>query len=285
MTDAQPTVIAPFVESVFHPSDFSPASEAAFCHALAISLVRQTKLVLMHAGGGPVVEGEWQMFPGVRATLERWGLLEPGSARSEVFERFRVGVEKVRVRDGNPARAVLEEVEAAAPDLIVLATEGREGLQQWLKPSVAEKVAREARAMTLFVPVGSRGIVEPSDGSLRLRRVLLPVDHAPSPAATTAYVERLARLVGDTGVEVTLLHVGDRQPVVSEPAESVCRWRVECVEGDVVEAILEGAARHDVDLIAMTTEGRNGVLDALRGSVTERVLRGASCPLLAVPRS
>jgi nucleotide-binding universal stress UspA family protein len=33
----------------------------------------------------------------------------------------------------------------------------------------------------------------------------------------------------------------------------------------------------------MATEGHQGFLDALRGSTTERVLRGALCPVLAVP--
>ncbi len=33
----------------------------------------------------------------------------------------------------------------------------------------------------------------------------------------------------------------------------------------------------------MPTRGRDGVFDALRGSVTERVLRNAHCPVLAVP--
>jgi nucleotide-binding universal stress UspA family protein len=33
----------------------------------------------------------------------------------------------------------------------------------------------------------------------------------------------------------------------------------------------------------MATDGRDGFLDALRGSFTERVLRGVDCPVLAVP--
>jgi nucleotide-binding universal stress UspA family protein len=33
----------------------------------------------------------------------------------------------------------------------------------------------------------------------------------------------------------------------------------------------------------MPTEGRHGVVDAMRGNVTERVVRGAPCPVLAVP--
>jgi nucleotide-binding universal stress UspA family protein len=54
-------------------------------------------------------------------------------------------------------------------------------------------------------------------------------------------------------------------------------------QGDVTEVILETAREQTADLIVMSTEGRNGFLDALRGSQTERVLRGSACPLLAIP--
>jgi nucleotide-binding universal stress UspA family protein len=39
----------------------------------------------------------------------------------------------------------------------------------------------------------------------------------------------------------------------------------------------------DADLIVMATAGHQGALDALRGSTTERVVRQATCPVLAVP--
>jgi len=52
-------------------------------------------------------------------------------------------------------------------------------------------------------------------------------------------------------------------------------------EGEVVAAILDAA--EEADLIVMTTDGRNGAFDAMRGSVTERVVRGAHCPVLAIP--
>src|SRR5512145_1885613 len=49
VTDPAPPTL-PFVRAVLHPTDFSPASEAAFAHALAIALVRETKLWILHAG-------------------------------------------------------------------------------------------------------------------------------------------------------------------------------------------------------------------------------------------
>jgi nucleotide-binding universal stress UspA family protein len=54
-------------------------------------------------------------------------------------------------------------------------------------------------------------------------------------------------------------------------------------QGDVVDVICETAEEIKADLLVMTTEGRHGFLDALRGSHSERVLHKATCPLLAIP--
>lgn len=45
-------------------------------------------------------------------------------------------------------------------------------------------------------------------------------------------------------------------------------------------ALLEYADDHDIDLIVLGTDGRRGVRRALMGSVTEEMLRLASCPVL-----
>ena len=97
--------IAPFVKSIFHPSDFSKTSELAFAHALAIALIRRTELVIMHAGRVNI--GDWARFPPVRKTLERWQVLAPGSPRSAVFEKLAVRVTKVSARAAIRSRRAL----------------------------------------------------------------------------------------------------------------------------------------------------------------------------------
>jgi hypothetical protein len=62
----QATQAVPFVKSIFHPSDFSKASELAFAHALAIALIRKIELVIIHAGRGDM--DDWAQFPPVRKT-------------------------------------------------------------------------------------------------------------------------------------------------------------------------------------------------------------------------
>ena len=55
---------------------------------------------------------------------------------------------------------------------------------------------------------------------------------------------------------------------------------LELVAGGVVETIV--ARSRTADLIAMPTAGHHGFLDALRGSVSERVVRQAHCPVLTL---
>src|SRR5512138_3770482 len=123
------THTVPFVNSIFHPSDFSPASELAFAHALAIALFRKTQLVIMHARRSR--QEDWSKFPAVRKTLARWNLLEPGIPASEVFRRLGVAAVKVSMQ-GNPVRASLEQIEKQQPELVVLATRSSHGLPRWL---------------------------------------------------------------------------------------------------------------------------------------------------------
>jgi nucleotide-binding universal stress UspA family protein len=281
----EPTTPAlPFVEAVLHPTDFSPASEAAFAHALAIALLRQTKLWILHAGSeddGP----DWHSFPAVRATLARWGLLGADAPRAAVYNDLHVRVAKVATRDSDPVRATLDFLERHEPDLLVLATEGREGLPRWIRPSKAETLARRVGTRTLFVPEGARGFVSLATGTTSLRRILVPVDHAPRADDAIEVATRAATALGDRPVEITLLHVGEagKAPRLARTAGEAWTFREATRQGDVVDEIAAEAEACGADLVVMATQGRHGVLDALRGSVTERVLRRAPCPLLAVP--
>jgi nucleotide-binding universal stress UspA family protein len=276
---SEPRYFIPFVNSIFHPSDFSKASQLAFAHALAIALIRETELVIMHARRGE--REDWSRFPAVRKTLARWRVIEPGTLPTDVFKQLGVLITKVST-GGDPVQSSMRQIEKQKPDLVVLATRGRYGLPLWLKPSVAQAIARRTDAMTLFVPRGCRGIVSPEGVVVRLRRILLPVDHQPEPYEALVRATRAAEAFGDEAVEIVFLHVnGSGFPQFNRPEGKAWVWKELRREGDVVSVILKEA--EDSDLIVMATEGEQGIIDALRGSVTERVVRGAPCPVLAVP--
>jgi nucleotide-binding universal stress UspA family protein len=61
------------------------------------------------------------------------------------------------------------------------------------------------------------------------------------------------------------------------------KLRQEVGIGTPYKVIVDAAVAEGADLIVMSTHGRTGLAHMLIGSVTERVLRRAPCPVLAVP--
>jgi nucleotide-binding universal stress UspA family protein len=83
-----------------------------------------------------------------------------------------------------------------------------------------------------------------------------------------------------------LLHKGEEelQRFVKNHANNGIRPESVVEQGIAADAILALAEAQEVDLIVMGTHGRRGFDRLMVGSVTERVLRKASCPVLAVHR-
>jgi nucleotide-binding universal stress UspA family protein len=139
--------------------------------------------------------------------------------------------------------------------------------------------------MTLFIPGGVEGFVAASDGSVRLERILIPVATTPRPQpAIDAAMHLVERLNCNAGT-FTLLHVGDpdSMPATRCPDVPGWEWKKELRSGDVIQSIVDSANDLEADLIVMSTDGRNGFLDGLRGSHSERVLRHGLAPLLTIP--
>jgi nucleotide-binding universal stress UspA family protein len=246
--------------SIFHPSDFSEASDIAFAHALRIALVTGARLDLLHVSSSG--KSDWLDFPAVRATLERWRLLPNGSSMGDLA-KLGIDVNTIVIPGQNPIAASLDFLETHPADLIVLAVHQYEGRTRWMKQRVGEPIARGAGEMTLFIPQGARGFVASDDGAVSLRNVLIPIE------AGTFY----------------LLHAGDAAEVPVVGCRCPPGWAVTRLArpGDPAEVIVSTAESIAADLIAMTTEGPQGFLDALRGSTSERVLRRTPCPVMSLP--
>lgn len=270
--------------SVLHPTDLSTGSDTAFAHALAIAVIGQARFTIMHVGRNADPDTSWSEFPQVRETLTRWGLLAAGSAPADVFSRLGMRVKKIEARTHDTISAILDYLETHEIDLLVLATEGREGLPRWLKPSIAEPLARRSEIATLFVPQGVEGFVPLDSANIKLNRILIPLDERPDATRALDIAQRWAEILGDE-TQVSLIHIGDSPELATtyERYAETAGWSFDELSGGVVEAIIETARRDSVDLIVMPTAGRENFLDVLRGSTSEQVLRRAPCPVLTVP--
>jgi nucleotide-binding universal stress UspA family protein len=136
---------------------------------------------------------------------------------------------------------------------------------------------------------------------IALGRVLVALDFSPPSDVALKYGRALARtfgaslhvlhvtenfflhpVAGDPQAlrDAALQHVADR---LTEHDRSALRAHAVVEIGDApADAIVAYAKRHAIDLIVMGTHGRSAVSQVLVGSVAERVVRTAHCPVLTV---
>ncbi len=268
---------------IFHPTDFSAANSAAFAHAVKLACLVQGELTMMHVD--PTVERkDFEDFPRIRPLLARWGILPEGSAKEDVA-KLGVQIKRIRAVANDATGAILQQLTAHPTELLVLSTHQREGFARLTHHAVAEPLSRGSHARTLFVPAGVEGFVSAETGRTNLTRVLIPLAHKPHPQPAIDLAASLASTLDSEKVLFELVHIGKEAnpPKITHPERPGWTWNTLVAKGDPVEWILAAGADFDVDLIVMTTEGRTSLFDLLRGSTTERVVRGARCPLLAIP--
>ena len=262
--------------SVVHPTDFSPAGLDAFAHALRLAVAAKSHFYILHIEC-ETEQADWVQFPRVRETLAAWGMIAPDAPQSAVASELGLRVEKAIIGPDDPVRGVEAFVEWHHCDLLVLMTHARSAPRRWIRGSVAEATARRAHAPTLFLREDQRGFVDRKTGAISLQTLLLPIDGSVPYQDAYRWVAAFERLAASARIHP--LHVGTSTPANASEFEG----KIDVREGPVIETIISVAKEIGADIIAMPTAVRHGLFDALRGSVTERVLREAPCPVLAVP--
>lgn len=267
---------------IVHPTDLGEASEGAFHHALALGLALRGRLALVHVHSHGERRPEGAAFPPVRDTLAHWGLIPPGAPQAAVAALLDLQVSKAEVAAENPEAGLVKLLRDEDAQMVVLGTRGLDGMQRLIEGSFSQQVAREARLPALFVPQAAAGFVDPASGAVRLKTVLIPVAERPDAASAIAAAVRLDELFGQAA-EFHLLHVDHGRSVPDLQVDIGVRRHDHIRHGPVVETIVALAEEVDADLIVMATAGHKGILDALRGSTTEAVMRRARRALLATP--
>jgi nucleotide-binding universal stress UspA family protein len=271
----------PEFHSIVHPTDFSELSMTAFAHALKIALITKGRLDIVHIASKHDRDADI-MPPRVRHVLAVWGLAKESESLTSIGERLNIKVSKIELPPQDASEGIVNYLRAHPGELVVLATEGRDGVMHLLKGSVAETIALRSGMPTLFLNSEARGFLDQWTGEVHLNRVLVPVDHDPEPRSQLKVITDFVRLFGDP--ELRLMHVGTTPPSI--PSE----YRTEGMgnggvlrSGNPVDAILKEASAWGADLVAMPSAGHQTLRDSVMGSTSERVLRNASCPVLKVP--
>jgi len=297
----------PEFRKILFPTDFSAASKAALDHALMWAELYDAELLLLHVLSLKTADPfhPEHHFPAPEELQERLRQL----ADSEMKELLAThGDRPLRIREmvdnaSSVERGILDRIENEEVDLVVLGTHGRRGPAHLVMGSVATEVLHRSDRPVLVIPARCER------GAGTLRRILAPTDFSPPSREAAKFAFELARKV-DAAVE--LFHVlpnleltmpvnpGGISPYASLVADLEPRARDALAEmaekagddllvethvwqGPPAATILERAAGSEADLIVIATQGHSGLDRLLLGSVTERVARLASTPVLALP--
>jgi nucleotide-binding universal stress UspA family protein len=167
-------------------------------------------------------------------------------------------------------------------DMIVLGRRGRRGLARFFVGHATAQVAGRAHCNVLVVPRAAE---------FWSKRILLATDGSEfSQRATDVAVQ----IAGQCKLPVTVVsstlhsHSAERkaeaQATVDQVIATLDKAGVSCEglcpEGRADRVVVETAANRDADLIVVGSHGRTGLVRMWLGSISERIIGQATCPIL-----
>ena len=297
------------IRRILHPTDFSTGARAALGHALHLARRHDAVLHVLHViptFGSDPLRGAFDASLDEAAFYRR--LREAADVQIDAalgaFDTTGVVVERVSSRGNAPAPVILDYARDERMDLIVMGTHGRRGFRDMLLGSVTQEVVRRAYCpiLTVRTPAGD-GVPE-----VKVGRVLAPVDFSDSSREAVRCAKALAALYE---APLDLLHVVGvpRNPELYDqsfplfdqvkenavaasmqglrqlaeetdgpPVATVCHVRT----GYPAREIVTFAESRPAGLVVMATHGLTGLQHFLFGSVSEKVVQRAPCPVFVV---
>lgn len=293
------------------PLDGSAHSEHALALAAAIADVAGARLTLVRVhtplGRVTAVSGA-SMLEVDEYAIDRAQRYLDGLAR-DMAPELNGDRLATRVLVGGVSAELLRYTRESGSDLVVMTTHGRGAVGRAWLGSVADRMVRRARVPILLLRPGERSPALPASAPAWLH-VLVTLDGSDIAAQVLGSALALAKLMH---ARITLLRVVERTQlefgypsvphgVVLEPRGledevQEARAYVDGVADELhaagaevnamvvvhprpAEAILETADAIGADLIALSTRGHGGLSRVFLGSVADKVLRGASVPVL-----
>lgn len=293
------------IHTILHPTDFSNGAATALDHAVHLARHFDAELHLLHVaptfGDDPIHNAFESSVDGDDFLAEVWADADRQlKAVAAGLSTARIRMRRVLTRGAAAAPVILDYARSESADLIVMGTHGRRGLKHVLIGSVTEEVMHRATCHVLTV----REQEGPRDEARPIQRLLVPVDFS---ALAGPLLQAARDLAGDFGARLDLLHVikplpfsvslttpvaiqelvpGIREDVY-ERLETLYRATkghevpvsVHVAEGQPASVILDMAAGQPFDLIMLAPSAMTGLERFFLGSVAERVVRGAPCPV------
>ncbi len=282
------------------PTDFSATAQTAVDLGAEIAAYYNATLDLVNAvdatvyayAGYPFASLSKELVASAEDALNRVKL--PKSAEKLKVSRY--------ILSGHPASEIVEHAKRHNADMIVVGTHGHGAVARYILGSVADRVLHEASCPVLVTKAPKGKVKNPKAKRKPINRILFPTDF--SETATKA-LHRAIALTEDFDAELYVLHIVDdtlisthvdeerklileelRRHALDEMQKQLPPDLLQNFEttgavkrGEPGKQICSFAETHGCDLIVMGSHGRTGLGRLLIGSVADKVVRRAKCPV------
>jgi len=296
------------IRAILAAVDFSASSERAFDYGLAVAKRAGATLHVLHAWRAPPWSAPIGSPPVDQTTLienalDSWRRSAERELAALRERAERDGVDcRTHLEIGVASATIAQAVKELGADLALVGARGRSALAHVLLGSAAERVMRISTCPVLVVP--ERAQVPPR---LPLRKVVVAVDFSPPARRALGIALRLGEALGRPEIVLLYAHYVPMEietivgAEVSQALDAVENrphqkleewshalgnegWRVQCrvVHERPEDAIVKLAEAEDADLITLGVHGHVPLAATLLGSVAQRVVRRAPCPVASV---
>jgi nucleotide-binding universal stress UspA family protein len=293
-------------QSIIVPTDGSTFAEAALPLATQIALRAKAhiSLLLVHQPPAvPLASGSGRLYDVLdrRIRESELGYLK---RMGRALKDQGVDAEDSSLLSGAVADSLQVAIERCGADLVVMSTHGRGGLGRIWLGSVADRLLHSITVPLLLVRPGTEGR---SPGPAVVERIVVPLDGSPLAETVLEHAVTLASLFSaelylirvvppavyvapaldfpfayDPALDVALTQEAtDYLARVAGPLRSRGLQVATAVDGSplVAEALLAVVKATPGTLVCLSTHGRSGPGRVLLGSVADKLVRGASCPV------
>jgi nucleotide-binding universal stress UspA family protein len=293
-------------KNILCATDFSDFSNHTISYGVALAKEFEAKLFVSHVIdlSSVAIYGEFQLDP----VGQQNRIVEDADAQLKELTGDQPISWEPLITVGKPADEISRAVEEKDIDLVIAATRGRAGLKRIILGSVTERLMRTLTCPLLVVNSPEHKFVNAADQEIRIKKILVGCDFSPDSGQALNHALSLAQ---EFQAELHLAHVvepptqpgsyKEDTPVSEEiqqdyrdlltrklkemvPAEARlwCTPQTGLLEGRPYEEIVAYAGSKNIDMIVLGVRGHGLVKTLFLGSTTDRVVRGAPCPVLSV---
>ncbi|MFC2157324.1 universal stress protein [Acidobacteriota bacterium] len=284
------------IKKILWATDFSDESQEALLYASAFAKAFRAKIVALHVAPNfsPAL---YDTASVIRGELDKRvaAFKKNAQEKLEKLQKTKDLSFKIILKEGNPAKKIIETADEEKIDLIVIGRKGLSALEKLFIGSVANHVIRNSTVPVL--------LTKKKSGVPKFKKILVPTDFSSQEEVERDYAWMLAK---EFDSELMLLYVlelhGYEFPprVLDEMFVSLLdrlkqRRKKEKedirVSEDVYRAmtaslgIVDYAETHKYDMIVISTCVHSKLERFFLGSTTEKVISYSSIPVFAIPPS